>query len=775
MLNAALPDLQTVRLNKAVIVRFGCAIFLSAFLLFQVQMVLGKYLLPFFGGTPSLWNTCMLFFQMLLLLGYLYVHILSLHKSPVVQGRVHSLLLIVSAVVLLVQWLYWGSPITPGAEWKLQAGDNPIWKILKLLSITIGLPFFLMSTTSPLLQKWLSRISSETTPYRFYAVSNAGSLIGLLSYPFLFEWALTTRHQSKVWSAAYLIFIVLTVLIAWELSRNTATFRSIETVPSPLADENQRPRASRYLLWIALSTCSSMMLLATTNSLCQDIAVIPLLWVWPLSIYLLSFILVFDSTRWYKRKIFWPLYFIALGVGLKTSFEAFYPAHNMLMQIAAYSLALFAVCMVCHGELARSKPSTQHLTLFYCLVAAGGALGGILVVLIAPQIFRGFWEFQIALLGCGLLLIAAFFLEDPTGKSEEYLWLSAVAILTASLMPHLQSFFPKLASVRLVSSEYYTGGLAVGFLLVFAGWRARKSVPTGLTKGPGTPWKPVVALGLVGLFAILSYGITGSQNQIAYFQERDFFGVKRVMDGMIEIDLMSGAVHHGAEFKDPQKRNIPTLYYRRSSGIGLLLENYPRGSSGQEPIRVGLIGLGAGTLAAYGKPGDYFRFYEIDPAVIQIATGAKPFFHFVQDSPANVQIVEGDARLSLEQEANRGEIQRFDVLAVDAFSGDAIPVHLLTREALDVLLLHLRGPDSVLAFHISNRYFDLAPVVAGLAESRQLHYSVVVNGTSKWMLLTQNPAMLQLPNLGEKSTAVHLARRPVLWTDDYSNLVQLFR
>jgi hypothetical protein len=773
MFNATLPNPQTLRLNKTVVVHFGCTIFLSAFLLFQVQMVLGKYLLPFFGGTPSVWNTCMLFFQMLLLLGYLYVHILSLQKNSVVQGRVHSFLLIVSAAVLLVHWMKWGSPITPGAEWKLQAGDNPVLKILGLLCITAGLPFFLLSTTSPLLQNWLSRISSGTTPYRFYALSNAGSLIGLLSYPFFFEWALTTRHQSKVWSAAYLVFIILTILIAWKLSRRIAAFRSVEAAPSLLAEEGKRPRASRYLLWIALSTCSSTMLLATTNLFCQDIAVIPLLWVWPLSIYLSSFILVFDSARWYKRKIFWPLYFIALGVGLKTSFASFAP--NVPMQIAAYSLALFAVCMVCHGELARTRPSTQHLTFFYCLVAAGGALGGIFVVLIAPQIFQGFWEFQIALLGCGFLLIAGFFLEDPTGRSEEYLWLSAVAILSAFLAPQSQTLFPELASVRLISNEYYTGALAGGFLLVCGRWRAQKSVSARLNEGPRTPWMPVAALGFVGLFAIISYTHTQFGSGYLLFQERDFFGVKYVTDSLTEIDLMSGSIHHGAEFKDPLERHIPTLYYRRSSGIGLLLQNYPRGSSGKEPIRVGLIGLGAGTLAAYGEPGDYFRFYEIDPAVIRIASGAKPFFHFVQDSHANVQIVEGDARLSLEQEANRGEVQRFDVLAVDAFSGDAIPVHLLTREAVDVFLLHLRGPDSVLAYHISNRYLDLAPVVAGLAESRRLQCSAVSDGQSTWILLAQNPAMLQLPNLGEKSTSVHLARRPLVWTDDYSNLIQLFR
>jgi hypothetical protein len=339
----------------------------------------------------------------------------------------------------------------------------------------------------------------------------------------------------------------------------------------------------------------------------------------------------------------------------------------------------------------------------------------------------------------------------------------------------LPGFFPKLASVPLISKEYYTGALGLGFLLVSGRWRAQKSVSARSAEGLRTPWKPVAALGLMGLFAIVSYAHTQFGSGYLLFQERNFFGVKYVMDALGEIDLMSGSIQHGAELKDPLKRQIPTLYYRPSSGIGLLLQNYPRGSSGGKHIHVGLVGLGAGTLAAYGKPGDYFRFYEIDPAVIRLASGAQTYFHFVQDSHANVQIVEGDARLSLEQEANRGELQRFDVLAVDAFSGDAIPVHLVTREALEVYLRHLRGPDSVLAFHISNRYLDLAPVVAGLAGLHQLHYSGVWDGKSTWILLAQNPAMLQLPGLKEKSTSVHLARRPLLWTDDYSNLIQLLR
>lgn len=773
MSTTTLSHPQTESLSKAVALSFGCTIFLSALLLFQVQMVLGKYLLPFFGGTPSVWNTCMLFFQMLLLLGYLYAHVLSLHRSPLVQGGVHSFLLIASAALLFVHWMVWGSPITPGADWKPQTGDNPVWKILELLSITVGLPFFLLSTTGPLLQKWLSRITSGGAPYRFYALSNAGSLIGLLSYPFLFEWALTIKHQSKVWSAAYLLFIVFSLLIAWGVSHSSTALRSAEVVSSVLEDISKRPKTSRYLLWIALSTCSSMMLLATTNLFCQNIAVIPLLWVWPLIIYLLSFILVFDNPQWYKRRIFWPLFFIAMGVALKISYDTAAP--NVPLQVAAYSAALFVVCMVCHGELAHSKPSTQHLTSFYCMVASGGALGGIFVVLVAPQIFRGFWEFQIALIGCGFLLIVSFLLEDPSGMSEEFLWLSAVTILAAFLVPQLPGLFPKLASVPLISKEYYTGALAIGFLLVRGRWRGNESISTRPDELRRTPWTPVAALGLMGLFAIIGYAHTQFGSNYLLFQERNFFGVKSVEDAMGEIDLMSGNIHHGAEIKDPLRRQTPTLYYRQSSGIGLLLSNYPRTSSANEPLRVGLIGLGVGTLASYGKQGDYFRFYEIDPAVIRISTGPQPFFHFVQDSHANVQIVEGDARLSMEQEANRREFQRFDILAVDAFSGDAIPVHLLTREAFEVYLRHLRSPDSVLAFHISNRYLDLAPVVTALAELHRMHYSGVWDGSSNWILVAKNPLMLQLPNLGEKSTPVHLSRAPLLWTDEYSNLIQLLK
>jgi hypothetical protein len=748
-------------------------VFLSALLLFQVQLVLAKYILPFFGGAPSVWNTCMLFFQTLLLLGYGYAHVLSLQKNPRFQGRVHSFLLIASVALLVAHWMKWGSPIAPGGGWKLQQGSDPILRILELLCVAIGLPFFLLSSTGPLLQKWFSGISNRTTPYWLYALSNAGSLLGLLSYPFFFEWTLTVKHQTQFWFAGYVLFVLLCLMIARGLRTDAPGSENLEEPNSAVGSHSERPGPSQYFLWTALSACSSTMLLAATNLLCQDIAVIPLLWVWPLSIYLFSFIVVFGSTLQYRRGIFWPLYFVSLVVALKVSFLNDIP--SIPMQLVAYSLALFAVCMVCHGELARSKPGPQHLTSFYCMVASGGALGGLFVVLIAPQVFRGFWEFQAALLGCGFLLTAACLIEDPTSKSEEHLWGIAMATLIAFLVPQLQGLFPRLASVRLISKEYYTGALALAFLLVRGRWHVRESCAVTPSKSSGSSWRPVVVLGLLGLLAIVSYSHTLFGSQYTIFQERNFFGVKYVTEDLGEINLINGGIIHGAESSNPRERDIPTLYFRRTSGIGLLLSNYPRGSSGRESIRAGVIGLGAGTLAAYGRSGDYLRFYEIDPTVIRISIGSHPFFHFVEDTQASVQVVVGDARLSLEREARQGMLQRFDVLAVDAFSGDAIPVHLLTREAMEVYLRHLRGPDSVVAFHISNRYLDLAPVVVGLAEFYQLHSTLLWDGTSRWILLARNPAILQLPNLAEKSRPVRLAKHPLLWTDDYSNLFQVLR
>lgn len=775
------PDADTVtfpsRLTKSVSLSYGCTIFLGALLLFQVQLVLGKYILPFFGGAPSVWNTCMLFFQTLLLLGYGYAHFVSLQKNPRFQSFFHSSLLLVSLGLLAFYWMKGGSPLASADVLKQHPVGNPVLWILQYLSVAVGLPFFLLSSTGPLLQKWFSRISSET-PYRLYALSNAGSLLGLVSYPFFFEWTLTLKHQAQFWFATYALFVILCLVTAWRFSASISPSEEENSAePEPLDETGRaRPNLSRYLLWVALATCSSTMLLATTNLLCQDIAVIPLLWVWPLCVYLFSFILVFSGTQWYSRRICWPLYFVSLGAALKVSFfPAFIP--KLPLQLAAYSLALFAVCMVCHGELALSKPGARHLTSFYCMLALGGALGGLFVVLFAPQIFRGFAEFQAALFACGFLLIVAFLMQDSGLHSDPHLWDIPLVVLVALSVPRLPGFIPGLSSVRLLNDEvyatYYTGALALVLLLFRRAWGARaKSTVLG-SIGPQSSWRPITSFAFLGILAIITCFQTFSAIKDLTFQDRNFFGIKYVRESTGKIFLMSGSILHGGENSDPRMRDIPTLYFSKTSGIGLLLANHPRGISGQEPLRVGVIGLGAGTLAAYGKPGDYFRFYEIDPAMIRISSGARPFFHFVEDSRATVQIVEGDGRLSLQREAEQGNLQQFDVFVADGFSGDAVPVHLLTREAMGVYVRHLRGPDSVVAFNISNRYLNLAPVVAGLAESYHLQSRRVCDGLSLWILLSKNPAMLDLPHLAEKSGPILGIKSPLLWTDDYSNLFQV--
>ena len=748
---------------------FAATVFLSAFLLFQVQLIIGKYILPLFGGAPSVWNTCMLFFQVLLLLGYGYSHFLASRVRLRAQGVIHGVLLISALAVLAIVWWKWATPLTPGSTWKPQPGDNPVWKILQLLAVTVAVPFFLLSTTGPLLQNWFARTRTGNSPYRLYALSNAGSLLGLLSYPFLLEWLFTLKHQAHLWTFGYLVFIALCASLAWKLpgSVGTTADASPQTANASESIHHNTPPPAKYLLWIAFSACSSTILLATTNLLCQDLAVIPLLWVLPLSLYLLSFIFTFDSNRWYQRGGFWPLYFLFLGLVLKPQSLGYHG--RTAFQIMLCCAALFVVCMVCHGELARSKPAPRHLTAFFFMVAAGGALGGIFVVIIAPAIFSGFWEFQIALLSCGFLLFLAFILEDPSGRAEQTSWIAAVVLLGAFLVPHIISLFPRIEALSFLTNEYYTGGTAVAVLLAAKLLRKNQKKVAKQNLHSAFPWQPITALALLGVFAILAYSYTAVGLQHILFYKRNFFGVKYVIETPDLIEFISGSTVHGAQFRNPEQRNIPTTYYRPESGVGLLLANYPRKAPGKENLRVGTIGLGVGTLASYARRGDYFRFYEIDPVVPLLSFGPKPYFQFLKDASVSIDLVIGDGRLSLEREAARGNLQKFDVLVADAFSADAIPVHLLTREAMGIYLQHLR-PGGILAFNISNRFLDLAPVIAALSEAYHLNAVQVKDRYSLWILLSQNHEAFRMPNLEQKATPITLRKQPVLWTDDYSNL-----
>jgi hypothetical protein len=690
---------------------YAVTIFLSAFLLFQVQLIIAKYILPWFGGSPSVWNSCLLLFQILLLAGYSYAHVLSTRLTMKSQARLHLALLLISLAVLAMMAYRWPSPITPGGFWKPAPNGSPVWQVICVLLAGVGFPFFILSSTGPLLQVWFSR-TQEKSPYRFYALSNAGSMLGLLSYPFLVERFLRLRTQAWVWSISYCLFLLAYGACAWMLRKHRA---SAESVPIQGGEIPPKPKVTLLMTWLALAACASAMLLATTNLICQEIAVIPLLWVLPLCVYLLTFIICFDNERWYRRSIFHSLYALAFFVALSALSQA--AGRHILVQIGVFSLVLFSVCMVCHGELVKGKPAREYLSTFYLMIAMGGALGSIFVVLIAPRIFRQFWEFQLSLLFCGVLLLTIV-LRDQ------------------------ESWFYKQRVLRVL-----LGVIIIG--IIVKGYDYRKTL------------------------------IRLEGGAFVAFRDRNFFGIKIGLRDQVGNWLVHGQISHGAQLSDPALHDEPTLYYRRLSGIGLIVEHYPRSideAGKPRALRVGVIGLGAGTLAAYGHPGDYYRFYEIDPQVVSLSQGGQPWFTFLKDSPAKIDIVLGDARLSLEKEAARGDFQKFDVLVLDAFNGDSIPVHLLTTEAMALYLLHLRGPDSVIAFHLSNLALDLRPVADGLSREYHMASSEVDRpGVSDWVLTALNPHMMDLPELKERSKPVTVGHAVPLWTDEYSNLFDVLR
>jgi len=692
---------------------FAAITLLSAFLLFQTELIVAKYILPWFGGTPAVWNTCMLFYQSVLMVGYLYSHWLCSRFDGKSQARIHLRTVLIVLVALAITVALWGSPLTPAAHWKYVLPGNPVLHILALLALAVGVPFFLLSTTGPLLQHWFSQISPERSPYRLYAISNLGSLLGLLGYPFLLEWLLPIRRQAFLWTVLFTAFLALCAI-------QSRVFGA--RVRNPRNDEHREKTdpipASRFVLWVSLSACASVMLLATTNLICQKLSSSPFLWVVPLCIYLLTFTICFESSRWYKRVVFFPLYFLSVGLIARM---AMYPdaEFDAIRQMSVYCLLLLAVCMVCNGELERLKPSALRATPFYLSIGLGGALGGAFVVLVAPHLFHGFYEFHLAVLGAGLVILKAAWSDRPR-TSRNWIDLSR-----------------------------------------------RRDAVGHLAAAVGAVAALVVVLG------VMRANVAQEAHDVAHL--RNFFGVKRVYEKDGIRYLQHGAITHGGQYLADSLRMQPILYYSPYTGAGVLLKNYRRlaGKGESEPLRLGVIGLGAGDLAAYAAPGDTMRFYEIDPQVIQLSAGSRPAFTFLQNSRGHIETVLGDARLNLEAEAARHEPQHFDVLVVDAFGGDAIPVHLLTSEAMGVYLEHLKGPDSVIAVHISNRVLDLTPVLRALAEKWQLTFNHVGSfGGVDWVLLSRNEKVLEDPVLYRP---FQFGDAPVLWTDDYSNLLSVLK
>src|SRR5579864_2941727 len=673
---------------------YAVTIFFSAFLLFEVEPIIAKIVLPWFGGSAAVWTTCLLFFQAVLLAGYLYAHVAMRRLAPRMQVWVHIGLLAVSLLAL---------PVIPSAGWKPMGNEDPSWRILGLLAVTLGLPYLLLSATSPMLQAWYARSHQSALPYRLFALSNAGSMLALVSYPVLVEPRFSTSHQAWGWSAGYVAFVLLCGSVAWRARNGHVDSGDAETA------DDARPGWRLQLMWVSFAACGSTLLLAVTNHLTQNVASIPFLWILPLTIYLLSFILCFEGRGWYHRSTFLKLAPILI-YGMASALSE--DVQKLVIMIPLFSAGLMVCTMVCHGELARLKPSHRHLTAFYLMISAGGAIGGILVGLIAPHYFSGFFELPIGLAWCAAMIVVVL---RPESSGIGNRWLARAV---------------------------WIGSMAA-------------------------------TLALVGY---LGYEIRDFREG-SRLLVRNFYGALRVHDegdGVEEAHmrkLTHGTINHGEEFMDAERHMQPTTYYGYKTGIGYTLQEAQR----RLGLRVGVIGLGTGTLAAYGRPGDTFRFYDINPLVIDIA---RTQFRFVPESKAKVDIVLGDARLSLEREPP----QNYDILAVDAFSSDAIPVHLLTHEAFALYFRHLQ-PGGVLAVHVSNTHLNLAPVV-GLAADSLGKRAVVIDTSDEddnavfgatWVLVSSRESFFKYPFIRHAATPVSHIAGLRLWTDDYSNLFRILK
>src|SRR5215207_9646708 len=693
----------------ASMILFSISIFLSAFLLFQIQPMIGKFILPWFGGTPAVWSTLMLFFQVLLTGGYAYAYWLIGRVEKRRQISIHISLMAIAIVVLALLSFIWTSPITPDSTWKPNDVGSPVLDIFKLLIVSVGLPYFILASNGPLMQAWFTRIFPDRSYARLYVLSNVGSLLGLLVYPVLIEPTLSLRLQGWMWSIGFILFGFLAGWVALQSGRRAP----LAPPQKDFAKSVQSPSIALMSLWIALSATASLFLLSVTNQISQEVAVIPFLWIVPLTIYLLSFILTFSGERGYNRKFHAVLFILSVALTLFVMLKS--TGLHVYWQILAYSLLLFTACMLCHGELYLLRPPAKHLTTFYLMVSIGGAIGGIFVSLIAPVIFNGYWEFFVALA-------------------------MTVAVLLAIFRPNRDDS----ARARFV----FTVFALVTFML-----------------------------------AVLSTFFSGSS-----FSKRNFYGVIRVRQALIgdppqRAYLMShGITVHGLQFLfDLKVPNIPTTYYVPHSGVGLAILNHPKYGQDQH-MRVGLLGLGVGTLVTYAQPGDMYRLYEINPVVVDLAAGMGDYFSFLSDSRADLTTVLGDARISLQRELDEGNPQNFDVLVLDTFSSDSIPVHLVTKEAFALYLAHL-APDGIIAAHITNLHLDLQPVFWQLAQHyglsiARVNYEGDSNGgyASHWILLARDPALLQIPAIQEYSVNLSgYSTNIKLWTDDYSNLFQILK
>jgi hypothetical protein len=712
---------------------FAATTFLGAFLLFQVQPLIGKYILPWFGGAPGVWTTCLLFFQLALFGGYAYSHLLAGRLAPRGQAIAQCVLLLAALALL---------PIAPADSWKPAGNDSPTLHILMLLAATVGLPYFLLATTSPLVQSWFGRSYSGGTPYRLYSLSNIGSLAALLSYPFVFEPTFDLVTQARIWSwcfAVYGLLMGICAIAVWRIGRVSRMQRAresaggVETIgtspspPAPLPEGEGRqppPTWRRRALWLFLPACASLILLATTNHVCQDVAPRPFLWVVPLSLYLLSFVVCFDHPRWYVRPL-WAVpavigIVLVLGSDARTS-EPYQHAGASLgfaYQLVLQFGTMFCIAMICHGELVRLQPEPARLTEFYLYLSGGGALGGILVCIVAPAVFSTLLEWNLGMVAAYVIATVVLFRAVPKkGRGRR------PALLAA-------------------------GFAAGGFLVVL--------LSQADVSGPDANGPRFVD------------------------RTRNFYGVVSVLDVDLSEPLAArrrmkhGAILHGEQFLAPEKRRTAFNYYAPESGIARAI----RALQIRKPsLRVGVVGLGTGTLAAFARPGDRFIFYEINPAVCRMA---EQYFYYLSDARergAEIDIAMGDARLSLDQPLPS---QNFDLLVLDAFSGDSVPVHLLTREAMQIYRRHL-APDGVTAIHVTNSYLYLFPVARALAADAGLGWRRVYatedkkkfRTRSNWVIASGDQSLLsEIPNIPPPVSLKDDFTVPA-WTDQRNDFVTI--
>lgn len=745
---------------------YTVTICVSAALLFLIQPMFARMILPLLGGSPAVWNTAMVFYQTMLLAGYAYAHFSVSRLGARRQAALHVALMLLPLLAL---------PIAVPAAWAPPTASSPVPWLLALLLTAVGLPYFVVSASSPLLQAWFAAGGSRAgNPYALYAASNIGSMVGLLGYPVLVEPRLRLAEQSLLWSAGYVVLLALTAGCAVVLWRTPPEARA---PGAPAATPEPAPTWRRRLRWIALSMAPSSLLLSVTSYISADIAAIPLLWVWPLALYLLTFTLVFATRpplpHWIMVRalpiVMLPL-LVTMLAGATQPLELLVPLHLVGFFIAA---------LVCHGELAADRPGPGRLTEFYLLMSLGGALGGMVTALVAPRVFTAVVEYPLALIACGLLLPAATAATRMRpGAPQPSDAPAAPAGPLAGLRSRLPS--PRVLDLALPA--------ALGLLTV--------ALSAGVQRGQlGNSFDLALTLGLpalicfsfsrrplrfgLGLAAIsLASALGAGSSQPLLYAERTFFGVHRVFfdQGSNTHVLAHGNTKHGAQSLDPQRRREPITYYSPSGPIGQIFAE----RAGRADLRVGAVGLGVATIACYAEPGQRWTFYEIDPAVARIARDPE-LFSYLSDCLPDAAIVLGDARLSL---ANTDD--QYDLLILDAYSSDAIPIHLLTREALELYLERL-APGGVLAFHISNVHLDLEPVVASLAADAGLTALVrndqnltqaeweADKAPSIWAVVARSPSDLGPLGADPRWQPARAPAGTTLWTDDFSSLLGVLR